>query len=428
MSEFKKIIPVILCVILVVVFHSIHKSNIEEPDTTPVDVVEVKSSEGMTYSLNADSLSYTLTGMGTCTDTAVVIHTYNDLPITHIAAHAFANNEELRSVTMTNVKDIANSAFENCTRLKSITFSNTLTSIGNDIFKKCTSLPTVTLPNTLVSCGDGIFDGCTNLSSVTLSDNMTHIGTSMFRNCQKLKSIEIPSGVTHIETEAFAGCTALANITLPDSIQDMACRVFNDTAYYQNEKNWENKALYIGNHLITVDTSLSGTFTIKEGTLTVSNDAFYACDHITVVEVPDSVTNIGEEAFYECKHLHTIQFPNSVVNIGREAFFECRHLSNIVLPESLTAIRSGTFQSCHDLQSVVIGQNVNSIDSGAFYDCWDLTYIFYMGTKEDWANIAIESYNDSLQTANIFYYSETQPTTKGNYWKLVGDVPVIWEV
>ena len=64
------------------------------------------------------------------------------------------------------------------------------------------------------------------------------------------------------------------------------------------------------------------------------------------------------------------------------------------------------------------------IGDSAFGD--SLNNIYYTGTKEDWGKIEIMEYNIFLRNATIYYYSESEPTTDGNYWHYVDGVPTAW--
>src|SRR5699024_6163441 len=107
------------------------------------------------------------------------------------------------------------------------------------------------------------------------------IADEAFRNCRRFTSITIPDSVTSIGRSAFSGCSRLANITIPDSVTSIGDAVFQDTAYYNDVNNWENEVLYIGNHLIQARTTLSGTYSIRNGTKTIANDAFQNCSNLT---------------------------------------------------------------------------------------------------------------------------------------------------
>jgi hypothetical protein len=86
------------------------------------------------------------------------------------------------------------------------------------------------------------------------------------------------------------------------------------------------------------------------------------------------------------------------------------------------------------LKSVVIGSGVTTIGYSAFGNCDSLTSVYYKGTEEDWNNISINynallDGNEYLINATRYYYRETQPMKKGNYWHYDenGDV-VVWEL
>ena len=64
-----------------------------------------------------------------------------------------------------------------------------------------------------------------------------------------------------------------------------------------------------------------------------------------------NVTSIGDKAFYGCNLLTNITIPNSVTSIGEKAFYGCSFLSNIVIPNSVTSIGNYAFGSCNDLQA-----------------------------------------------------------------------------
>lgn len=76
--------------------------------------------------------------------------------------------------------------------------------------------------------------------------------------------------------------------------------------------------------------------------------------------------------------------------------------------------------SCVDINVVIPSKHeglpVTYIGSDAFCSCDSLTTVYYTGTAEEWAEIEIDSYNENLTSATRYYYSETEPTTEGNFW------------
>lgn|GEM_PF-1791943 len=59
-------------------------------------------------------------------------------------------------------------------------------------------------------------------------------------------------------------------------------------------------------------------------------------DEITVVVIPEGVTEIGELAFNNCESLKEITIPDSVTKIGDYAFNNCESLKEVTIPDSVT--------------------------------------------------------------------------------------------
>jgi hypothetical protein len=84
---------------------------------------------------------------------------YNNLPVTAIAANGFTGLL-IRSLTIPNsVKTIGNNAFANCGALTSVTIPSSVTSIGNNAFINCNQLTSVTIQGTIPSNSFFGFDG-----------------------------------------------------------------------------------------------------------------------------------------------------------------------------------------------------------------------------------------------------------------------------
>lgn len=112
-----------------------------------------------------------------------------------------------------DTKVIADSAFSDCSRLKSIELPNSVTSIGKKAFAHCSSLTSVTIPDSVTRIGDEAFDSCDSLTSIEIPDSVKSIGDWVFYYCRSLTSITIGNGVTSIGDDAFSWCTALTSIT-----------------------------------------------------------------------------------------------------------------------------------------------------------------------------------------------------------------------
>ena len=114
---------------------------------------------------------------------------------------------------------------------------------------------------------------------------------------------------------------------------------------------------------------------IEEGVTSIGPSAFFDCEGLTSVTIPNSVTSIGDWAFYACKGLTSVTIPNSVTSIGESAFLGCTGLTSVTIPNSVTSIGDYAFHSCTGLTSVTIPNSVTSIGGNAFEGCTGLTSV-----------------------------------------------------
>ena len=111
------------------------------------------------------------------------------------------------------------------------------------------------------------------------------------------------------------------------------------------------------------------------GLTTIGKSAFYECDNLISITIPDSVTTIGSSAFRDCSSLTSVTIPDSVTTIGDYAFNNCSSLTSVTIPDGVTTIGDYTFYYCSSLTSVTIGDSVTTIGYKAFYNCSSLTSV-----------------------------------------------------
>ena len=146
------------------------------------------------------------------------------------------------------------------------------------------------------------------------------IASRSFANVDTMEGVVVPDTVVSIGSSAFDNCVLIEKVDFPDSLRSIGNAVLNGTAYYKNESNWINSALYAGKHFIKMKTSFSGDYEIKPGTITIADSSFERCSKLSSVKLPDSLKAIGNNAFWNCKNLTSISIPKSVEIIGDGAF------------------------------------------------------------------------------------------------------------
>ena len=348
--------------------------------------------------------------------------------VTTIANYAFYDAFKLKSVVIGDgVTYIGDSAFAFCQSLSNVEIPKSVTYIGDSAFAQCHPLNINEIPESVTYIGDNAFYCCCSLTDIAVNENntayksidgnlytkdgktilqyalgkpessfiipdgVTKISPSAFAECVRLKSVEIPEGVTLIGDHAFEGCRSLTGIVFPDSVT------------------------HIGDWVFTHCESLASVV-IGEGTVTIGLGAFYNCDSLTSIVIPDSVTVIGNSAFAACDNITNVEIGNGVTVIGSEAFSGCVSLTSVKIPDNVRTIGTWAFSNCNGLTSVVIGKGVKTVAEFAFVDCNNLDRIYYNGTKAGWSEILIDDYNDAFTDDSIYYYSENEPSEKGNFW------------
>lgn len=113
--------------------------------------------------------------------------------------------------------------------------------------------------------------------------------------------------------------------------------------------------------------------TISEGIQYIGDRAFYWCNSLPTIIIPNSVTSIGSNAFYKCTNLTSLALGNNIDSIGNGAFSNCSSLESVTIPDKVKHIGESVFCNCVSLSSVSIGRNVSSIDNRAFLGCVGLT-------------------------------------------------------
>ena len=122
---------------------------------------------------------------------------------------------------------------------------------------------------------------------------------------------------------------------------------------------------------------------IGKGITAIGDYAFYECNTIVEVEIPDTVKKIGAYAFTECRSLKGIYVPDSVTSIGEMAFSTCDSMEVAYLSKNLEKIEWFSFAYCTALEIVVIPTYLKLVEMGAFYNGYALNYLYYQGTVDE---------------------------------------------
>ena len=243
------------------------------------------------------------------------------------------------------------------------TIKEGVTGIAPYAFENCTKLTTLTIPQEVTMIDSYSFYGCA-IKNATVPV----WACSMIKN-NSLETVTITCG-EEIEDSVFENCVKLSSITIADSIKEIGGKAFSGTAYYKKASNWQNDVLYLDGWLIEAKTTVANAYEIVAGTCGIADYAFYDCKKLTSVTIPSSVKTIGDFAFYYCVGLTTLTVNGEVeTEIGDWAFYNCSGLTTVTLGNNVTKIGSRAFSSCYALEQVSIGSGLKKIGYEAFAWC-----------------------------------------------------------
>ncbi|QRQ47291.1 leucine-rich repeat protein [Bacteroides eggerthii] len=324
--------------------------------------------------------------------------------ITGIGTFAFAGSG-LTSITIPrSVKQISDEAFNGCTALKTATLEEGVETIGKNAFTNCKELTDITIPSTVTSIGNYAFNICPKLATVTFAGEtpqLNSLGQNAFQSCEALTSIDIPDNVTTLATRTFNLCTTLENVTLPNQLESIGDFVFNECSALKK-------------------------LDIPQSVTSIGGNAFNRCGELTTVnflgQVPQ-LNSIGRHAFYECQKLADLTLPDRLTSIGESAFYRCNALTSIRIPDNVVTIATKVFQECSGLVTVVLPKNLENIKDLAFNNCSALANFVYAGSALPAPTVSRNAYSVSSRLKYLFLPNYTSTITgtsliwAGKTWK-----------
>jgi len=293
----------------------------------------------------------------------VIPASYNGLPVTEIGRSAFFEGKITNVTIPSGVTTIGETAFGNCSNLRSVTIPGSISTIGEYAFGACTSLTSITIPSGVRSIGDQAFSNCKSLTSVTIPGSLTSFGSEVFSDCTSLTSVTISSGVRSIGEDAFMYCTNLRSVSIPSSVTSIGSGAFAGCSSLNNV-SIPSSVTSIGSGAFAGCSSLN-SITIPSGVRTIEIYTFHDCTGLTSVTISSGVTSIGPRVFYDCISLRSVNIPSSVTSIGEYAFSNCTSLTSITIPSSVTSIGIWAFSNWRSGQTINVQGHANQESADA---------------------------------------------------------------
>lgn len=145
-----------------------------------------------------------------------------------------------------------------------------------------------------------------------------------------------------------------------------------DTTNKTAEVTAHGSGYYSGSVNIPASITYNG---VSYKVLSIGSGAFSECVSMTSIKIAEGIQEIGE-AFYACNSLTSIEFPNSVTTIAAGAF------------GNFLSTRPGSQSSNIKLRSITFGSGLTKVGERAFYNALDTdAEVHYKGTADKWAQI-----------------------------------------
>ena len=309
---------------------------------------------------------------------------------------AFAQSLITKIELHSSITSIGNSAFQSCSSLTEINIPNGVTSIGDSAFYSCSSLTNIELPESVTSIGSSAFAHCTNLLNINIQSSITFIPNNLFWCCSNLQTVTLPSTLETIDYDAFGYCYNLESINIPASVSNI----------YIVFRNCKKLKFFVDPNNNSYSTSDDNTMLFDKDKTTLL--AYPSASGNVDISENETIKCIGYNAFFECEELTNLILPDSVVSIETQAFTACHQLTSITLSNNLTSIGFGAFSCCQNLTDITIPASVTKIGSNAFYGCESLQTATFEDTN-DW----YYSYNGDY--SNGFEIDVTDESQNASY-------------
>ena len=243
----------------------------------------------------------------------------------------------------------------------------TVTQLGNIAFHNCSDLTSLSLPKTLVTIGNTSFGNCTKLTSIIIPENVSSLDEYTFLN-SGLKTIYFKSyqAVPTVTGTPFGFIDANTLIYVPATL------LSDYRTQWSGMTNIQPDLFFAGGLYYTIDPAK------QNATVVQHPDGVGEYNPLVNVTIPEaieaygqtfSVDTIGKDAFYGCDELESITMPNSIVSIEEYAFYNCSAVKKFIIPGNVTFIGQRAFWDCKEMTSLAIYGNVATIGDYAFRNC-----------------------------------------------------------
>lgn len=243
-------------------------------------------------------------------------------------------------------------SFAGCTGLKQITIPENIQSIDAQAFAGCVNLTDIYIPATVTGIAEDAFLNCDN---VTIHADEGSVAAQFSQKLAEQKKrdplvtaapVQTPTAVSRPDTQATTEPVSTA--TPAPAATPVPGNVLGST-------------IIVGNHALVMvhpgeekvqqgyTEPEAGQETGEEQDITAETEngkipewMYYRNQSVSAVTIPEGTTEIGRFAFSRSS-LRTVTIPEGVTVIDYAAFYHCDNLDNVILPDTVNTVGAKAF-------------------------------------------------------------------------------------
>ena len=243
-------------------------------------------------------------------------------------------------------------SFAGCTGLKQITIPENIQSIDAQAFAGCINLTDIYIPATVTGIAEDAFLNCDN---VTIHADEGSVAAQFSQKLAEQKNrdplvtaapVQTPTAVSRPDTQAT---TEPVSTTTPAPVATPV------------PGNVLGSTIVVGNHALVMvhpgeekvqqgyTEPEAGQETGEEQDITAETEngkipewMYYRNQSVSAVTIPEGTTEIGRFAFSRSS-LRTVTIPEGVTVIDYAAFYHCDNLDNVILPDTVNTVGAKAF-------------------------------------------------------------------------------------
>lgn len=243
-------------------------------------------------------------------------------------------------------------SFAGCTGLKQITIPENVQSIDAQAFAGCINLTDIYIPATVTGIAEDAFLNCDN---VTIHADEGSVAAQFSQKLAEQKNrdplvtaapVQTPTAVSRPDTQATT--EPVSTTTPAPAATPVPGNVLGST-------------IVVGNHALVMvhpgeekvqqgyTEPEAGQETGEEQDITAETEngkipewMYYRNQSVSAVTIPEGTTEIGRFAFSRSS-LRTVTIPEGVTVIDYAAFYHCDNLDNVILPDTVNTVGAKAF-------------------------------------------------------------------------------------